>query len=123
MAAITVPGIPGHGLLVGRFVFTPVTRRPASHLGEDLDARHVSFYELRGEASLSGLIAGVNLCKYGGGPNGIRHPLQPFQSVAPSIAAWQRSRRGFETPAGFVSLTSSSGSELDLPFEGAAISG
>jgi hypothetical protein len=26
--------------------------------------------------------------------------------------------RGFETPAGSVSLTSSSGSELDLPFEG-----
>jgi hypothetical protein len=31
--------------------------------------------------------------------------------------------RGFGTPAGSVSLTSSTSSELDLPFEGAAISG
>jgi len=59
-------------VLVGRFVFTPVT--PPSELpprkGPGRKPRFI--YELKGQASLSGLIAGY-FCKFGGGPKGIWH--------------------------------------------------
>jgi hypothetical protein len=59
-------------VLVGRFVFTPVIR-PSELPPRRGPGRKPRFiYEKNGEASLSGLIAGVNVCKFGGGPNGIR---------------------------------------------------
>src|SRR5438309_10724743 len=46
-------------VLVGRFVFTPVTPPPALPPRKGPGRKPRSIYELRGEATLSGLIAGL----------------------------------------------------------------
>jgi hypothetical protein len=56
-------------VLVGRFVFTPVPRPPDLPPRKGPGRKPGLIYELKGEATLSGLI---DFCKFGGGPNGIR---------------------------------------------------
>jgi len=57
------------GVLVGRLIFTPVPRPPDLPPRRGPGRKPKLIYELKDEASLSGLIPGLIFCKFGGGLN------------------------------------------------------